>query len=75
MKRQVQAGSLLLPPPLPPLLLPSRARHPAAARRVLAGKLTWVLDSGSASALHIDDWAKGSKAFPRSENPPKPAAA
>ncbi|KAL4458977.1 hypothetical protein ABPG75_013842 [Micractinium tetrahymenae] len=40
-----------------------------------SGKLSWVLDQESASVLHIDDWAQGSKKFPRSENPPKPAAA
>lgn len=39
-----------------------------------SGKLTWVLDSAAASALRVDDWAAGSKKFPRSDNPPKPAA-
>lgn len=40
-----------------------------------SGKLSWVLDQESAGALRIDDWAQGSKKFPRSENPPKPADA
>jgi hypothetical protein len=39
------------------------------------GKLTWILDEASASSLAVADWAAGSKKFPRSENPPKPAAA
>lgn len=39
-----------------------------------SGKLTWLLDQESASALRPADWALGSKKFPRSENPPKESA-
>ena len=44
-------------------------------RSLCAGKLTWVLDQNAASGLRVADWALGSKAFPRSSNPPKPADA
>lgn len=33
------------------------------------GKLTWFLDQASASALSPDEWALGSKRWPRSQNP------
>ncbi|PSC76319.1 putative 6-phosphogluconolactonase chloroplastic [Micractinium conductrix] len=52
-----------------PGALPVQLVQPAS------GSLTWVLDAASASALRPDDWALGSKKFPRSENPPKHAAA
>lgn len=51
-----------------PGALPVQLVQPAA------GQLTWVLDQGSAGALRVADWELGSKKFPRSENPPKPAA-
>lgn len=38
-----------------------------------AGRLTWILDQGSAEPLRIADWEAGNKKFPRSENPPKAA--
>lgn len=42
---------------------------PAQLVRPTAGKLTWVLDTASASKLRIPEWAEG-KIFPRSERPP-----
>ena len=50
-------------------------RCPLSPLHHCAGKLTWVLDQAAASGLRVADWALGSKKFPRSENPPKPADA
>ena len=62
MQRALEVQSL-------PGALPVQLVQPAG------GALTWVLDQGSASALAVGDWAEGNKKFPRSDNPPKPAAA
>lgn len=39
-----------------------------------SGKLTWVLDKAAAHDLRVNDWAAGSKKFPRSSNPAGAAA-
>lgn len=39
---------------------------PAQMVRPAAGKVTWLLDSDSASAIGADAWIDNAKAFPRS---------
>lgn len=52
-----------------PGALPVQLIQPAS------GKLTWVLDKAAAHDLRVNDWAAGTKKFPRSSNPAGAAAA
>lgn len=53
-------------PPLPAQVQSLPGALPAQMVRPVAGKVTWLLDSDSASGISADAWSGNAKAFPRS---------